>query len=170
MTQWFQKAIQQHKPDNLGGWRKEMPAEKRRADAIDSRPVNWSRSKKYLSAARALQALANVTTDDQTKHAAKQDADYFFKKAKKKITKQYHDGGASNWGEGRLIDKLSEAEQQEYASLMERYKSGELEKDYKTYTQNKKRIYDLQKKMGLRKYYKKGGVIAGFINWLTEDF
>lgn len=81
---WFKKAILKRKPDTLEGWRKEMPAEKRRADAIASRPVNWTNKKKYLSAARALQALSNVTRDAETKRLAKEDADYFFEKAKGK--------------------------------------------------------------------------------------
>lgn len=81
---WFKKAIVEKQPNTLDGWRKEMPAEKRRSDAISSRPASWSNKKKYLSVARALQALANVTTDADTAVVAKQDADYFFGKVKGK--------------------------------------------------------------------------------------
>lgn len=91
---WFKKAVLERKPDTLEGWRKEMPAEKRRADAVASRPVNWTNKKKYLSAARALQALANVSKDPETKRLAKEDADYFFAKAKPKM----ENGGELNDG------------------------------------------------------------------------
>lgn len=94
-TEWFKDAVAQRKPDTLGGWRKEMPKEKRREDAVNSRPKNWKNKKKYLSVARALQALSNVTKDSETKRVAKQDADYFFEKAKYK-GKKFEKGGISN--------------------------------------------------------------------------
>ena len=58
--------------DNLHGWEKDMPMEKRRKLASIKRDD--------LSSARALQSLSNVTTDRTTKQAAKSDAEYFFRR------------------------------------------------------------------------------------------
>ena len=55
-------------------WRKDEPAEVRRANALKAHNGN------ELATARALQALANVTTDPETAKLAKTDADYFFAK------------------------------------------------------------------------------------------
>lgn len=95
---WYKKAIDESGAKDLGGWRKELPEDKRIAEAISSRPKNWNRHTKYLSAARALQALANVTKDESTAKAAKSDADYLFEKAKK-----YEYGGMS-YGKGGKIE------------------------------------------------------------------
>ncbi len=54
-------------------WHKDQSAEVRRANALKAHNGN------KLSTARALQALANVTTDAETAKLAKADADYFFK-------------------------------------------------------------------------------------------
>ncbi len=54
-------------------WHKDQSAEVRRANALKARNGN------ELATARALQALANVTTDAETAKLAKADADYFFK-------------------------------------------------------------------------------------------
>lgn len=78
---WFTKAVMEKPPYRLG-WRKDLPTEKRRARAVASRPKNWSLRKRYLSAGRALVALANVTKDKATKRLAKLDARYFFNKLK----------------------------------------------------------------------------------------
>lgn len=90
---WFKEAVEAKAPYELGGWRKELPSEKRRKAAISSRPKNWGRKKKYLSVATALQALSNVQQDEETKRIAKEDADYFFAKAKSgknKLAKTHH--------------------------------------------------------------------------------
>lgn len=76
---WFKKAVMKRPPYNLGGWSKSQSADTRRAHAIASRPKNWSLHNRRLSAARALQALANVTRDKQTKKIARLDARYFFR-------------------------------------------------------------------------------------------
>ena len=55
------------------GWRKRDPAKKRRRTMI--RAHNGD----ILAAARACQALANVTRDPETKRKAKADADYLFR-------------------------------------------------------------------------------------------
>ena len=53
-------------------WHKHQPAEMRRANALKAHSGNT------LATVRALQALANVTTDLETAKLAKIDADYFF--------------------------------------------------------------------------------------------
>jgi len=54
-------------------WHKDQSAEVRRKNALTAHSGN------ELSTARALQALANVTTDAKTGKLAKADADYFFR-------------------------------------------------------------------------------------------
>jgi len=78
--QWFQKAIKNKPPNTLGGWNKNQTPSTRRRLALQSRPRNWTLKHRYLSAARALQALANVTKDRRTKVIARMDARYFFAK------------------------------------------------------------------------------------------
>ena len=53
-------------------WHKDQSAEVRRANALKAHNGN------ELATARALQALANVTTDAETAKLAKTDAHYFF--------------------------------------------------------------------------------------------
>jgi len=53
-------------------WHKDESAEVRRANALNAHHGN------ELATARALQELANVTTDVETARLAKIDADYFF--------------------------------------------------------------------------------------------
>jgi hypothetical protein len=53
-------------------WHKDQSAEVRRANALKAHNGN------ELATARALQALANVTTDAETAKLAKADADYLF--------------------------------------------------------------------------------------------
>ena len=79
---WFQKAVMKKPPYKLG-WKKTQSTKARRRNALASRPKNWSLKKRYLSAARALQALANVTKDKRTKQLALIDARYFYRMAKR---------------------------------------------------------------------------------------
>ena len=67
--QWFQFAVG-GKPT---GWRKSDPPATRRRKMLKAKGS-------YLRAARALQALANVTKDPGTKRAAQADARYFYRK------------------------------------------------------------------------------------------
>jgi len=60
-------------------WKKTQSTGVRRRCALASRPKNLSLYDRRLSTARALTALANVTTDRRTKELAKRDADYFYK-------------------------------------------------------------------------------------------
>jgi len=83
-NKWFQKAVRKGRTRNLNGWRKDLPAGERRARAYRSRVSNYSPHDKYLSAGRALIALANVTQDRETRAAARSDAEYFFRMAKKR--------------------------------------------------------------------------------------
>lgn len=76
---WFEEAVEGGRTKNLDGWSKGLKATTRRRRALASRPDNWSLCAKRLSAARALQALANVTQDDRTEEVAQRDANYFFK-------------------------------------------------------------------------------------------
>ncbi len=62
---WYEHAL----PMN---WHKDDPGEVRRANALKAHKGD------VLAAARALQALANVTADSETARLAKTDADYFF--------------------------------------------------------------------------------------------
>jgi hypothetical protein len=62
---WYQHNVEMN-------WHKHQPAEMRRTNALRAHSGN------KLAAARALQALANVTTDLETAKLAKIDADYFF--------------------------------------------------------------------------------------------
>lgn len=78
---WFKEAVEQKPPYELG-WKKEMPQGRRRATALKSRPKSWTKHKRYISTAQALQALSNVSQDTETKKLAKSDAHYFFEKAK----------------------------------------------------------------------------------------
>lgn len=70
-------------PYTLGGWSKTQSQSVRVRRAMSSRPKTWTYKRRALSAARALQALSNVTRDKQTKVIAAKDAGYFFKKVKK---------------------------------------------------------------------------------------
>lgn len=82
MAKWFQKAVRKGRTKNLNGWSKKQTANVRRQRALGSRPSNYPKRKRLVSAGRALQALANVTQDRATKKIAKSDAEYFFRKAK----------------------------------------------------------------------------------------
>jgi len=64
---WYQHNVEMN-------WHKDDPAEARRANALKAHNGD------ELATARALQALANVTTDAETAKLAKTDADYFFSK------------------------------------------------------------------------------------------
>jgi len=67
------KSRRWYKPTTEMGWRKDMPAEERRELALDAHGGD------LLSTARALLALSNVTTSEETKRLARSDADYFFR-------------------------------------------------------------------------------------------
>jgi len=79
---WFQKAVNARPPNSLGGWKKTQSPEVRRRLALASRPKNWTLKRRRISAARALQALANVTKDAATAQKARVDARYFYRLAK----------------------------------------------------------------------------------------
>ncbi len=66
------------------GWHKDMPQEERRALALEAH-LKAQRGRKnmkkaLLSTARALQQLANVNTDFETKRQARGDALYFLRR------------------------------------------------------------------------------------------
>jgi len=74
---WYKKAVMEKPPYTLG-WRKSQSTGVRRRAALSSRPKNWTLHKRRLSTARALTALANVTTDRRTEELARRDAAYFY--------------------------------------------------------------------------------------------
>ncbi len=59
------------------GWRKTMTADKRRRLVLDAHKHD------YLASGRAMQQLANVTTDARTELLAGRDARYFFTEHKR---------------------------------------------------------------------------------------
>lgn len=67
---WYQEATEGSKPL---GWRKSMSQRERIRVALKARRGN------VLATARALNALANVTTDSETKRKARVDASYLYK-------------------------------------------------------------------------------------------
>ncbi|APV43453.1 hypothetical protein Dform_00090 [Dehalogenimonas formicexedens] len=69
--QWYEHGTEMN-------WSKEMTAETRREHALKAHKGD------ELATGRALQALANVTTDYETRGKANSDADYFFSKHKGK--------------------------------------------------------------------------------------
>lgn len=75
---WFQKAVESGPTTSLGGWKKTQKASYRRKLALQSRPKNWTLRHRRRSAGRALQALANVTKDPETRRKAEADANYFY--------------------------------------------------------------------------------------------
>lgn len=80
---WFKKAIYTRAPYKLG-WKKVDEQRTRIRKALASRPKTWSLAKKRLSAARALQALSNVSKDKETVIKARLDAKKLFIKARTK--------------------------------------------------------------------------------------
>ena len=71
-------------PKTHSGWKKTQSATNRRQKLLTSVSKRLSLAKRYVTAGRKAQSLSNVTKDATTKRLAKQDAMYFFKKAKQK--------------------------------------------------------------------------------------
>lgn len=71
------KSQQWYEPSVKMGWEKSQSADTRRRLAMKAHKGN------RLSTARALGALANVTTDSATKRAAQADAKYFYEQHRK---------------------------------------------------------------------------------------
>ncbi len=72
MLKWY-------KPKVHSGWRKEDAMDKRRRNALKAHKGN------KLATARSLNALANVTKDEETKRKAMFDARHFYRLYKKGI-------------------------------------------------------------------------------------
>jgi len=70
-------------PKSHSGWSKSQPATTRRRKLLSSTIKSKSFHDRYVAAGRKIQSLANVTKDKPTKRIARQDAMYFFRKAKK---------------------------------------------------------------------------------------
>jgi hypothetical protein len=69
-------------PKRHTGWEKTQEPANRRSKLLNATDKNKSMHDRYVEAGRMIQELANVTTDEETKTKAKEDADYFFEKAK----------------------------------------------------------------------------------------
>ena len=69
-------------PKRHTGWEKTMAATTRRGKLLDATDDKKPMHDRYVEAGRMIQKLANVTTDEETKTKAKEDAGYFFEKAK----------------------------------------------------------------------------------------
>jgi hypothetical protein len=72
---------QWYNPQVKMGWHKNMPIQERRKHALKAHNGD------ELATARALQALANVTTDVETSRAAQEDARYFYQHYQTKMPK-----------------------------------------------------------------------------------
>ena len=73
------KSKQWYEPGVETGWEKEMPMAERR------RLVLRAHKGDELASARSMQALSNVTTDRETKRAARADALFFYKVHRKEV-------------------------------------------------------------------------------------
>ena len=69
------KTVKWYKPKIHSGWSKDLTELGRRRKAYKSH-------KTYLSTAKSLMALSNVSKDATTKRLAKSDAKYFYRKHK----------------------------------------------------------------------------------------
>jgi len=71
------------KPEKHRGWSKDQKTTTRRRRLLDSTDKRKSLHNRHLEAAKAIQALANVTKDTETEKLAKKDAGYHFKMAER---------------------------------------------------------------------------------------
>ena len=69
-------------PKRQTGWEKTQEAATRRGKLLDATDKTKSMHDRYVEAGRMIQELANVTTDEETKTKAREDAEYFFQKGK----------------------------------------------------------------------------------------
>jgi hypothetical protein len=69
-------------PKKHTGWEKTQATTIRRSKLLEATDKKKSMHDRYVEAGRMIQELANVTTDEETKTKAKEDANYFFEKAK----------------------------------------------------------------------------------------
>jgi len=71
------------KPSKETGWKKTQCPKTRRSKLLSATDKRLTLYNRYLQAARRIQSLSNVTVDSLTKNKARNDALYFFKKARK---------------------------------------------------------------------------------------
>ena len=69
-------------PKRHTGWEKTLGESARRGKLFEATDMKKSMHDRYVEAGRMIQELANVTTDVDTKVKAKDDAEFFFEKAK----------------------------------------------------------------------------------------
>ena len=72
------------KPRHHTGWRESQSPSTRRAQTMSTTDHRLNLHDRRVQAGRRLQALANVTTDRSTERKARADANYFFRKARRK--------------------------------------------------------------------------------------
>ena len=71
-------------PKSHSGWSKSQSSTTRRRKLLESTDKRKSLHNRIVSSGRKILALANVTNDKPTERLARQDAIYFFRKAKQK--------------------------------------------------------------------------------------
>jgi len=64
------------------GWEKTQEPATRRSELLNATDKNKSMHDRYVQAGRMTEELSNVTTDEETKIKGKEDAEYFFERAK----------------------------------------------------------------------------------------
>lgn len=87
MSNWYKKAVLKRRPNELGGWGKDLSAGLRRELALKSNPGNWTREHQLRRLISALTSLRNVSQDTRTREVALADQRYFsrlLKELKKK--------------------------------------------------------------------------------------
>ena len=70
-------------PQKERGWSKTQKASTRRTNLLDSTDKRKTLHNRHVEAGKAIQALANVTKDSETKRKANLDAKYHFRMAEK---------------------------------------------------------------------------------------
>jgi len=103
--QWYHPKVQMD-------WHKDMPTEERRRNALAAHKGD------ELATARSLGALANVTTDEQTKAVAWTDAQYFYNLHEGKTIKGY--GRQPEPGYGHRVGHNTNRKRQRHGRLLTR--------------------------------------------------
>jgi len=78
----YKRKVKWFKPKKHTGWRKTQSSTTRRRKLLDSTSKRMTLRNRYRQAGRRANALANVSTDPDTKRKARTDANYFFDKLK----------------------------------------------------------------------------------------
>ena len=83
------------------GWHYTQKPDYRRSLILESTSKSQSRYKRYLEAAKKMEAVANVSLNSNVKQTAKSDADYFYAKLRQfnrnKVTEKPSDKKFGKW-------------------------------------------------------------------------